>query len=121
MSHSDLLGRLGRVPRPLIWFALFAAPLAWFVQIDLGLAFSGLVCGGHPLPMILLHALVLLVTLAALASALWLRALSSQPEGPPTRLTRYLGRYGGWQNALFLLLTLLTALTDLFLPACPLR
>lgn len=121
MSHSDLLGRLGRVPRPLIWFALFASPLVWFVQIDLGLAFSGLVCAGHPAPLVALHLLALLVALAALGVALWLRARPDQPSGLDARLTRYLGRYGGWQNALFALLIGATALIDLFLPACPLR
>lgn len=121
-THTDLLGRLGHVPRPLIWFGLFGAPVAWLIQIDLGLAFAALGCrSGDRLPVHLLNVAAVAVTLAGLGVTFRLRGLRDQPEGPSGRVTHFLGRFGLWHNAVFLWMVGMTALSAPFLAACPVR
>ncbi|GMA15444.1 hypothetical protein E5F05_00275 (plasmid) [Deinococcus metallilatus] len=121
MMQSDLLSKLGRVARPTVWFGLFAAPVAWVVQIDLGLAFTPIACGGNRIPTYLLNGVVLLIGLAALVVTLRLRTLPGQPQGVVEQVTHYLGRYGAWQNGIFLLVIAMTGIIAFFLPACPFR
>lgn len=121
-TRSDLLGTLGHVSRPLIWFGLLGAPIIWFVQINLGLAFAALGCAtGSKLASYLLNLVVVLVVLAALWVTLRLRGMHDQPDEVTGRVTHYLGRFGAWHNAIFLILTVMTAVAALFLPACRVR
>lgn len=121
-TRSDLLGTLGHVSRLLIWFSLLGAPVVWFIQLNLGLAFAALGCAtGTKLASYLLNAAVVLVVLAALGVALRLRGMHDQPDEVSGRVTHYLGRFGAWHNGIFLFLTVMTAVAAFFLPACRVR
>ena len=122
MTPTDLTGKLGRVPRSTIWFGLFGAPLMWFVQINLGLAFSSVACGGSRVPLYTLHALAVLVGLGGLAVTWWLRgAARQQPRELERGVTAYLARFGLVHNGLMLYVISLTAAVSFFLEACRLR
>ena len=117
-GQSDLVGRLGRVPRSRVWFAVLAAPLAWSVQVLLGVAVAALACAGMVWPLYLLDALALLVSLWALGVALQLRGLEGQPPGVVERVTHFAGRFGAWMAAVFVLAIVLTGIGNLLIPAC---
>ncbi len=117
-QQSDLLGKLGQVPRWHFWFALLAAPLAWFAQINLGLAFTPLACGGNPWPLYVLNAAVLLIAVAGLLVALRLQGQNEQPQGVAERVTRYLGRFSAWGNAIYVFVVVMTGVVTLLVQAC---
>lgn len=117
-QQNDLLGKLGQVPRWQFWFGLLAAPLAWFSQINLGLAFTPLACGGNPWPLYVLNLVILLIAVAGLLVTLRLRDLPGQPQGVAERVTHYLGRFGAWGNAIYVFLVAATGLVTLLLQAC---
>jgi hypothetical protein len=121
MTHSDLMGKLGRVSRPVVWYGLLAAPLVWFVQLNVGLAVTPLACAGNPWPLYLLNTAAVLVALSSLGVSLRLGALAGQPAGVVEHVTHFLGRFGAWHSAVFILLTLMTAVIGFFFPACRLR
>ncbi|GGO26504.1 hypothetical protein [Deinococcus humi] len=121
MTHSDLIGKLGQVSRPTVWYGLLAAPLVWFMQLNLGLAFTPLACGGNPWPLYLLNAAAVLVSLSSLGVSLRLKNLQGQPGGVVEHVTHFLGRFGAWHAGVFVLLTLMTAVVGFFIPACRLR
>ena len=120
MTHSDLIGKLGQVPRPRLWFALLGAPISWLVQLALSLAFTPLACGEVYWPLYLLDAAALMVSLWALGTALQLQRQPNQ-GGVTERVSRFVGRFGAWQAAIFVLIILLTSLATFMLPACRLR
>ncbi len=107
-------------------FGFFAGPIAWVLQLIIGYVLSTVACEvGSKLPVYILSALAVLVTLGA-GFAAWRSWRGLRPDRPTLTdideehaSAEFLAIAGLIISGIFFVLTLLTGVASLFLTACP--